>query len=70
MALPADRSNSLADLAARINQEHEAAEAAIKRGAAHAMAAGDLLIEAKAQVPHGQWLPWLAEHCVVKRWRY
>jgi hypothetical protein len=27
------------------------------------MTAGDLLIEAKALVPHGQWLPWLAEHC-------
>ena len=31
----------------------------------HAMAAGDLLIEAKAQLKHGQWLPWLAKHCVI-----
>jgi len=29
------------------------------------MAAGDLLTQAKAQVPHGQWLPWLAEHCAI-----
>ena len=27
------------------------------------MAAGDALIEAKAKMPHGGWLPWLAEHC-------
>jgi hypothetical protein len=27
------------------------------------VAAGELLIEAKALVGHGQWLPWLREHC-------
>jgi hypothetical protein len=58
-------SNSLADLAASIRAEHQGARAAIKRGIEHAMAAGDLLIEAKAQVPHGQWLLWLREHCDV-----
>ena len=29
------------------------------------MAAGDLLIEAKAQVKHGQWLPWLSDHVQI-----
>ncbi len=58
-------SNSLADLAHRIRAEHEAAGASFQRGAKHAMAAGDLLIEAKEQVKHGQWLPWLAEHCSI-----
>jgi len=29
------------------------------------MAAGDLLTQAKAQVPHGQWLPWLHDHCTI-----
>src|SRR5258708_2260447 len=58
-------SNSLADLAARIRAEHEGARAAIKRGTEHAMAAGDLLIEAKSQLKHGQWLPWLDEHCAM-----
>jgi hypothetical protein len=57
------RSNSLADLAARIRAEHEATAIALARGAEHAMNAGDLLIEAKAQVKHGEWLPWLAENC-------
>jgi hypothetical protein len=59
------RSNSLGDLAARIRTEHEAAGAAIKRGVQHAMAAGDLLNEAKAQLKHGQWLPWLKGNCAI-----
>ena len=60
-----DRSNSLADLAARIRTYHAATVAALNTSVIHAMAAGDLLIEAKAQVPHGQWLPWLAENCTI-----
>jgi N6-adenosine-specific RNA methylase IME4 len=52
-------SNSLADLAARIRAEH----VAMQRGVEHAMRAGDLLLEAKAQLRHGQWLPWLTENC-------
>jgi hypothetical protein len=57
-------SNTLADLAVRINAEHEAACAAIKSGAEHAMAAGDLLIKAKAELKqHGAWLPWLKQNC-------
>src|SRR5229473_6358844 len=63
-------SNSLAVLAVRIREEHDAAEAAkgaavvaARQGIEHALAAGSLLLEAKAQVPHGQWLPWLAENC-------
>jgi len=59
------RSSSLADLAARIGAEHEATDVALKRSVEHSMAAGDLLLEAKAQVPHGQWLPWLREHCAM-----
>jgi Protein of unknown function (DUF3102) len=60
-----EASNSLADLAARIRAEHAAAASALRRGAEHAMNAGDLLIEAKARLKHGQWLPWLAEHCSI-----
>ena len=56
-------SNSLTDLAARIRAEHDAAGDAIKRGVEHAIAAGALLIEAKAQLRHGQWSPWLKQHC-------
>jgi len=60
-----ETSNFLADLAARIKVEHEATAAALKRGAEHAMAAGNLLIEAKAQLPYGRWLPWLKANCAV-----
>jgi hypothetical protein len=61
-----DGSNSLADLAARIRIEHEACTTALKRGLQHAIAAGELLIEAKAKLnKHGRWLPWLRDHCVM-----
>jgi hypothetical protein len=58
-------SNSLADLAARIKVEHEAYVAAVKQSLSRALAAGDMLIEAKAQLKHGEWLPWLAERCGI-----
>jgi hypothetical protein len=58
-------SNSLADLAARINAEHAEADEAVSRSLAHAMAAGDMLNEAKALVAHGQWLPWLKDQCRI-----
>jgi Protein of unknown function (DUF3102) len=34
----------------------------LKREAADIIRIGGLLVEAKAQLSHGQWLPWLAEH--------
>jgi hypothetical protein len=58
-------SNSLADLAARIRAEHEAATADLNSGLRHAMAAGQLLIEAKGQIPHGEWLPWVKDRCTI-----
>jgi hypothetical protein len=58
-------SNCLADLAARIRAEHEACDAALKRGLQHAVAAGKMLIEAKEQLKHGQWLPWLRDQCGI-----
>jgi len=51
---------TLVDLAARINAAHDQAAGALRSGLEHARRAGELLIEAKARVPHGQWLPWLA----------
>jgi hypothetical protein len=71
---------ALPQLASRINVEHEAAGASFKAGLLHARAAGELLLQAKGQLPHGQWLPWMAAnvHCsertaqaymrVAKRW--
>jgi hypothetical protein len=52
-------SNSLADLAARINETHVSTVQALKTVTYRAIEVGELLLEAKAQVPHGQWLIWL-----------
>jgi hypothetical protein len=57
--------NSLPDLAGRIRVEHEAVSASLKESVRHAIAAGELLIEAKAQLGHGRWLPWLQDHCTI-----
>ena len=58
-------SNSLADIAARVKVEHTAVSSALKESLRHSIVAGELLLEAKEQVPHGQWLPWLQEHCTM-----
>ena len=54
---------SLVELAAAINAEHAAAERTARTALDHARAAGDKLLLAKAQVEHGQWLPWLSSNC-------
>jgi hypothetical protein len=58
-------SNSLIDLAARIDAEHDAFVVSMQKALAYAIAAGELLMEAKAKLKHGQWLPWISEHCSV-----
>jgi hypothetical protein len=49
----------LVDLAKQINHEHQEAEGLARRTLDHVRKAGELLLEAKGKVPHGQWLPWL-----------
>jgi Protein of unknown function (DUF3102) len=56
-------SNRLPVLAATISEHLEAAETATRRGLEHAIAAGQLLVEAKELVAHGEWLPWLQANC-------
>ena len=53
---------ALDTLAVEIRQEAEAAEADFQSAVVHAIRAGELLIEAKSQVAHGAWIPWLAEN--------
>jgi hypothetical protein len=53
---------SLGKLAERINEEHRACETAVGAALTHAMSAGELLAEAKEQLPHGAFGPWLAEN--------
>ena len=50
-------------LADRINAEHQACHAAVTKGLEHALEVGRLLLEAKAGLAHGEWLPWLKENC-------
>jgi hypothetical protein len=50
---------ALPDLAQAIEAEHQAAVGAARSAIDHAVACGRLLIQAKAQVPHGEWLPWI-----------
>ena len=54
---------ALADLAGRINTEHEAVCEAAMTATQHAIKCGNLLAEAKSGLPYGQWLPWLKENC-------
>ncbi len=54
---------NLTTIAAAINEEHALAEQYASMAIHRARRAGELLNQAKAQVPHGQWLPWLASHC-------
>lgn len=54
---------NLTTIAAAINEEHALAEQYASMAIHRARRAGELLNQAKAQVPHGQWLPWLAAHC-------
>jgi hypothetical protein len=52
----------LAALAEQIKREHAAAEQAWKESVRHAIRCGELLLQAKAKLEHGQWQPWLRKH--------
>ena len=63
VAIKPYESRELRELARDINVEHRAAEVAYRIGraanetrSAHAVEAGRLLLQAKEQVPHGEWL--------------
>jgi Protein of unknown function (DUF3102) len=50
---------SLLELASQIKSAHRA----VGQAMLHAIEAGKLLLEAKKQVPHGEWLSWLETSC-------
>jgi len=60
-----DGAIALEDLARRINDEHHQCAEAARSTLDHALNAGALLAQAKAQVVHGQWADWLRDHCTV-----
>lgn len=51
------------DLAAEINAEHQQCVESMQATLLHARRCGDLLIEAKKQVAHGDWLAWVRDNC-------
>src|SRR5690242_671326 len=55
----------LADIAARINEAHDRASTSARSTIEAAMEAGRLLIQAKDQIDHGDWLPWLKANTSV-----
>ncbi|MCH8839366.1 MAG: DUF3102 domain-containing protein [Planctomycetes bacterium] len=50
------------DLASEINAEHQACMQAAGKAIEHAMRCGDLLSEAKAKCPYGEWQDWLKQN--------
>lgn len=57
----------LESIAAEINREHQLCYSVFRTSLEHAMRAGELLVQAKEQVSHGQWLPWVEANCEFAR---
>lgn len=57
--------NELVSLAAEINREHNLAEQMAKTAIEHALKAGELLLQAKDQCGHGEWLLWLDDNLAI-----
>lgn len=55
----------LDSLAVQINEAHAAAERDAHSALAQARKAGDLLHQAKGELPHGEWGTWLRNNCSV-----
>lgn len=58
-------SNRLTVLAHEINAAHLAAQQHAKKSVESAISAGEALLEAKDQLKHGEWLPWLRNNCKI-----
>src|SRR2546422_3300681 len=54
---------TLSRLAAKINTEHAATTRAAREMIRHILRCGEYLLEAKRQLPHGQFEDWLETHC-------
>jgi hypothetical protein len=58
---------NLDGLAGQIKAEHEQAIGSARAALEHALRAGQLLVEARALVAHGEWLPWLSRVDISER---
>lgn len=63
LAHTTDAATPLPELAQQIINAHRAADASARDSVQHAITAGRLLIEVKARLPHGEFLPWLKANC-------
>jgi hypothetical protein len=57
--------SELQTMAVAINEHHTQVLLHARSALESAKASGELLLQAKALLPHGQWLPWLEENCQV-----
>ena len=63
-----DPSARLAELAAAITGAHRSVLGAGRQMIEHAIACGEALHEARALVPRGEWLAWMADNVAVSVW--
>jgi hypothetical protein len=67
--MPADLATTgahdLDQLAHEINRQQQLADDHFRTSIDHALRVGQLLLDAKARVPHGEWLTWLAANTSV-----
>jgi hypothetical protein len=57
--------NSLIQYSSSINEEHRLAFLCAREAVAHAKAAGELLLQAKREIKHGEWVQWIEDNCEV-----
>lgn len=55
--------NKLTTIAEQIKAEHRQAQEAMRQSLTHAVNCGELLIEAKSLISHGDWLAWVSDNC-------
>jgi hypothetical protein len=53
----------ITDLAPEINEAHHMARVAAESAVEHAIRCGELLIQQKKRLKHGQFVDWVKEHC-------
>ena len=56
-------SGDLVNLAERIREEHQACLQSLRKGVEHALKVGELLVQAKELVKHGDWGDWVETNC-------
>ena len=57
--------DALVQYSSGINEEHRLAFRCARDAVEHAKAAGELLLQAKQEIKHGEWISWLEANCEV-----